>query len=57
MSDLAISDGGMAMNSYAQLHKMTDSVEIKKVKNDLLRYCELDTFGMVKILEKMKSVV
>ena len=54
---MAISDGGMAMNSYAQLHKMTDSVEIKKVKNDLLRYCELDTFGMVKILEKMKSVV
>ena len=56
-SDLDISDGGMAMNSYAKLHKMTNSEEIKKIRMDLLEYCRLDTFGMVKILEKMKSVV
>ena len=56
-SDLDISDGGMAMNSYAKLHKMTNSKEIKKIRMDLLEYCRLDTFGMVKILEKMKSVV
>lgn len=56
-SDLDISDGGMAMNSYARLHKMTDNGEIKKIRMDLLEYCRLDTFGMVKILEKMKSVV
>ncbi len=54
---LNISDGGAAMNIYAKLQTMTDTEEIEKIKADLLKYCELDTYAMVKILEKMKEVV
>ncbi len=55
--DLDIGDGGMAMDAYAKLQTMTDTHEIEKIKSDLLKYCELDTFAMVKILEKLKEVV
>jgi hypothetical protein len=55
--DLDIADGGMAMEAYAKLQAMTDSQEIEKIKSDLLKYCELDTFAMVRILQKLKSVV
>ena len=54
---LDIGDGGMAMDAYARLQTMTDVEEIEKIKSDLLKYCRLDTFAMVKILEKMKEVV
>ena len=27
--------------------------EIEKIKNNLLKYCKLDTFAMVKILQKL----
>lgn len=55
--DLDIGGGGMAMDAYAKLQSMTDTKEIEKIKNDLLKYCGLDTFAMVKILEKLQSVV
>ncbi len=55
--DLEISDGGMAMMSYAKLQQVIDTEEIDKIKSDLLEYCGRDTFAMVKILEKMKEVV
>lgn len=54
---LNIGDGGMAMDAYAKLQAITDVDEIEKIKSDLLKYCELDTYAMVKILEKMRSVV
>lgn len=54
--NLEISDGGMAMQKYAQLQGMTDQVEIDKVKAILLEYCKMDTWAMVKILEKLKSL-
>ena len=56
-SGLDIGDGGMAMDAYSRLQTMTDVEEIEKIKSDLLKYCRLDTFAMVKILEKMKEVV
>ncbi len=54
---LDIGDGGMAMDAYARLQTITDVDEIEKIKSDLLKYCGLDTFAMVKILEKMKEMV
>ena len=53
--DLDIADGGMAMSAYAKLQKMSNADEIEKIKSDLLKYCELDTYAMVKILEKLKE--
>ncbi len=54
---LDIGDGGAAMDAYSRLQTMTNLEDIEKIKSDLLKYCELDTYAMVKILEKMKEVV
>ena len=54
--NLGISDGGMAMQAYAQMQSMTDQTTIDKMKHDLLKYCELDTLAMVKILEKLERL-
>ena len=53
---MAISDGGAAMNTYATLHLLEDKEKVKQIRKDLLEYCKLDTFAMVKLLEKLKEV-
>ena len=53
---LNISDGGMAMSAYAQLQELEDAKVVEKIKTDLLKYCEMDTMAMVKILEKLKNI-
>jgi hypothetical protein len=47
-----LNDGGAAMTAYARMQftQMTDS-ERERVCKALLRYCELDTFAMVLIVE------
>jgi hypothetical protein len=52
-----IHNGGEAMNAYATLHLIEDENERKKIRQSLLKYCELDTYSMVKILEKLKECV
>ena len=52
-NQLDISNGDMAMNAFATLQNMKDKKEIKKTREDLLRYCELDTLSMVEILSKL----
>jgi len=51
--EMEISDGGMAANAWLRLWEMDDSGEIDRVRNALLEYCKLDTFAMVRILEKL----
>ena len=46
---LVIQDGSAASNQYARLHEVEDSTERKRVRDGLLRYCELDTLAMVRI--------
>ena len=53
---MAISDGGDDMNIYTTLHLREDKKEVEKIRKDLLEYCKLDTFAMVKLLEKLKEV-
>jgi hypothetical protein len=53
---LAIADGEMAMLAYARLAKVDDAAARKKIRQDLLQYCGLDTLGMVRIWEKLVSV-
>ena len=45
-------NGGDAMNLFPSIAKMSPP-EAKKAEEALLRYCELDTFAMVKVWEKL----
>ena len=52
-----VQNGGEAMQTYARLAHMDDRQEVNRLREALLRYCELDTLAMVKILEKLKECV
>ena len=45
----------MAMEAYSRMSKSKDQAEIERIRKGLLEYCKLDTFGMVKILEKLRG--
>ena len=51
-----IHNGSEAMNSFTNLVNL-DEESRKKIRECLLKYCELDTYAMVKIWEKLKSVI
>ncbi len=53
---LEVADGGMAMEAYFRMCGCRDPVELDKIRKDLLDYCRTDTLGMVKILEKLRSM-
>ena len=50
-----IQNGSDAMHSFRDLENMTPS-EQEYTRERLLRYCELDTYAMVKIYKKIKEV-
>jgi hypothetical protein len=53
--ELNVQNGAMAMASwYDFVFKDGKNMDIK---NDLLRYCELDTLAMVRVFEELKKVV
>lgn len=54
--ETGIADGGAAMIAFARMQftEMSEE-ERKRIKNALLRYCELDTFAMVMIYEGFKD--
>ena len=47
--------GDEASNAYLSL-KDLDKTEELKLRHSLLKYCELDTYAMVKIYEKLKEI-
>lgn len=49
-----IADGGTASSSFMRLFNESDPAIINKTREDLLKYCELDTLAMVEILEVLK---
>jgi hypothetical protein len=51
-SGLEIQEGGSASMTYESLYYDTDPESIAKKRKNLLKYCELDTLSMVRILEK-----
>ncbi|MBI9041955.1 DUF2779 domain-containing protein [Lutibacter sp.] len=55
--DLEIKEGGTASNTFTQMVIGTFQGDIEKTRKDLLEYCKMDTFAMVKILEKLKTIV
>jgi hypothetical protein len=52
-----VQNGGEAMHTYAQLSQMKNKDEVLKLRASLLKYCKLDTLAMVKIMERLKSIV
>lgn len=54
--ELEIGEGGMAMAAFEGLLKINNKEERERIKNALLKYCERDTEGMVKVLEKLLAV-
>ncbi|MCX6153775.1 MAG: DUF2779 domain-containing protein [Candidatus Kapabacteria bacterium] len=54
--ELEISNGGMAMTIYPSLYLETDQEKINTVRHNLLKYCEMDTFAMVRILKVLEGI-
>jgi len=52
-----VQNGGDAMQTYPRLATMENKNEVKKLREALLRYCELDTLAMVRILDTLKKCV
>ena len=50
-----IHNGGEAMNAYATMGDLTKE-EQESLRKNLLKYCGLDTYAMVKIYEKLLEV-
>ena len=50
-----VHNGSAAMNMFANMCNL-DKDKQKELKNSLLKYCELDTYAMVKIFYKLKEV-
>jgi len=53
---LAISDGGAASTSFAQMVQGDFQGNIEQTRAQLLEYCKLDTFAMVEIYNVLKGV-
>ena len=51
-----VQNGGDAMQTFGRLSKMEDE-DREAYREALLRYCELDTLAMVRVLEKLKESV
>jgi hypothetical protein len=51
--DLEIQEGGSASMTYESLYSNTNSESVAKKRADLLKYCELDTMSMIRILEEL----
>ena len=50
-----VHNGSEAMNAFANMESLTEE-EQQKLRHNLLKYCELDTYAMVKIYEKIKKI-
>jgi len=55
-NDLDIKEGGTASNTFLSMVNGTFDGDDKETRRQLLEYCELDTYAMVKILEKLREV-
>lgn len=56
-TNLSINNGSDASSIFYNLSNETDSAIVKQTREHLLEYCKLDTFAMMKILEKIYSII
>ena len=55
-NDLEIKDGGTASNTFLSIVNGTFQGDLQVARKQLLEYCKLDTYAMVKILEKLNQI-
>ena len=55
-NDLEIKEGGTASNTFLCMVNGTFEGDVEETRRQLLEYCKLDTYAMVKILEKLLQV-
>ena len=55
-NDLDIKEGGTASNTFLSMLNGSFEGDVKETRNQLLEYCKLDTYAMVKILSKLKEI-
>ena len=51
----SVHNGGEAMNIFPKIKDMSED-EQRKARESLLKYCELDTYAMVKVWQKLIEV-
>ncbi len=54
---LEINEGGLASTAYESLYYETDLMKIAETRNNLLQYCKMDTFAMIRLLEKLETII
>lgn len=55
-NELKIKEGGTASNTFLSMVNETFEVDVKETRRHLPEYCSLDTYAMVKILEKLIQI-
>lgn len=55
-SDLEISEGGTASNTFAEMVSGAFEGDIDKTRKDLLEYCKLDTYAMLEIVRVLHNI-
>jgi hypothetical protein len=53
---MPVADGGMAMLAYESLLYETNPDKIKDIRKNLLEYCKMDTYAMVRIWEELERI-
>ena len=53
---LNIQEGGTASNTFSQMVQGNFEGDAVQARKDLLAYCKMDTYAMVKILEVLKRI-
>ena len=56
-SDLDIQDGGSASRIFEDMVNGTFEGDVAGTRKQLLEYCKMDTFAMVKLLEKLEQTI
>ena len=55
-NDRDIREGSTASNTFLSMVNETFEGDAQKTRRQLLEYCELDTYAMVRILDKLREV-
>lgn len=53
---LDISNGGMAMSAYKEMRDGSKNTDVETTRNNLFKYCRLDTYAMYAIYEKILQI-
>jgi hypothetical protein len=53
---MAIADGEAAMQAYHEMCKTTDPQRAGEIRQQLLEYCRMDTWAMVRILDELRAI-